>query len=593
METALTAITTHWRELIQLAITAKKDFQADADECMAFFDGPYDFLYGLTEVGQRGEFIFAGKHKMPRPSCTMTVNKVAEGVQLFGPTLYHRNPNRQVSPRVLPELPIEIFGDPNDPQTMAMFQPLLMQMSQGQLVDHVRSIMMEGLLNYLPVAMNLKDNSRKGIDQAIITGCGVMWHTIDQLPGSPFKLPKNEYDTVDNFLMDPDGESFEAPKWIARRRVKPVWEVETKFGMEPGTLRSNYESHSHAAAVEAAGTEYKKRSGKTNDLIVYWEIWSKMGLGALLRGISKDAADADRFGQYVYLAVTESCDYPLNLPEAIWENEEELYRRCQWETPFWCDRSVSFPWPCSPLAFHHSPKKVWPISHFKPAMGELKFINWTYSFLASGVQKRSRDFIVCLKSLTEELKEKVLEGDDLTLLEIESAMGMKIDEMIGFLKHPEMHHDLIPILERVERNFEKRTGLNELIYGQSEHQYRSAEEANIKGQNLSIRPDDMRNKVEDWMTDVARKDALAARWHMTQEDIAHIWGPLHASAWQQFVATSDIYELVDALEYRVEAGSTRKPNADKDIQDANQALQTFFAPFFQYAQGTEIGRAHV
>lgn len=586
MEMAMQAIRSTWRTMIELAINAKKEFQEDADECMRFFNGPYDFIYGLKETPQRGDFVYTGLKRMPRPSIAMTVNKVAEGVQLFGPTLYHRNPDRKVNPRELPELDMALFGDPNDPMTQATVLPMFQQINQMRLQDAMRAQLMNGMLNYIPKATNLKEESRDMIDEAIITGMGVLWHEVYQEPGCRTKLVRSVQDSNANLVIDPDHEKIKDAMWVARRRVKPVWEVEVKYGIPPGTLKGNYESHTHISAIETAGNEYKRANGKTNDLLVYWEIWSRMGLGALLRGISKDTAEADRFGQYVHLVVTESYNYPLNLPPAIWGNEQEMYRRAQWETPFWMDRSNNDPWPFTQLAFHRVPRKVWPMSHFRPALGELKFINWGYSFLASGIQKRSRDFIALPKAAAEEFKSKLLEGEDLTMIELESLQGKNINEVVSFLQHPEMRQDLIEILAMVEKNFEKRTGLNELMYGETEHQFRSAEEASIKNQNLTIRPDDMREKVESVMTEVARKEAFMARWHLDGNDVAHIFGPVIANLWMQVVSTADITEVIDCLEYTIEAGSTRKKNRDKDVDDANKALQMFLPVFAQIATAT-------
>ena len=583
MEVALQAIRSQWHSMIDLALVAKKEFQEDADECMRFFAGPYDFMYGLKDATQRGDFVFTGLKKMPRPSIAMTVNKVAEGVQLFGPTLYHRNPDRKVTPRELPVLDMALFGDPNDPNVQATVLPLFQQINQMRLQDAMRAQLLQGMLNYLPKANNLKEESRDCIDEAIIKGLGVLWHYIYSEPGTSKKLIGSYYDSVDNLLIDPDQENIKDAKWVARRRIRPVWEVEVMYGIKPGTLKGNYESHTHISAVESVGNEYKRAFGKTNDLLVYWEIWSRMGLGALLRGISKDTAEADRFGQYVHLVICESYNYPLNLPPSIWDNEQEMYRRAQWETPFWMDRSNSSPWPFTPLIFHKIPRRVWPMSHFRPALGELKFINWAYSFLASGIQKRSRDFIVAPKAACEELKSKILEGSDLELLEIEAWQGKNINEVVSFLTHPEMRQDMLEILALVEKNFEKRTGLNELMYGETPHQFRSAEEANIKNQNLSIRPDDMREKVETMMTEVARKEAMMARWHFDAGDVTNIFGPTIANLWMQVVSTADIPSIIDQLEYTIQAGSTRKKNRDKDVDDANKALQTFLPVFQAFA----------
>ena len=101
------ALVSQWNEKIKLAMDFKKEeFQNDANTCMRFFNGPYEFMYGLKRGGT-GSFVYTGGEDLPKPAFAMTVNKVAEMVQLFGPVLYHRNPQRQVNPQKPPMLPIE------------------------------------------------------------------------------------------------------------------------------------------------------------------------------------------------------------------------------------------------------------------------------------------------------------------------------------------------------------------------------------------------------------------------------------------------------------------------------------------------------
>lgn len=578
MEAALIAIRSMWKSVVELALEAKREFQDDADEAMSFFNGPYDFLYGLTDAAQRGDFVVSHKKRaIPAPSIAMTVNKVAEGVQLFGPSLYHKNPICLVNPRKPPDIPLGVFGNLQDPMTQMMVMPLIQQLNQASEVDKMRAALLEAELNYMPNATDLKSNMRDCIDQGIITGGGVLWHEVYRPVGSKHRLVGAFYDTVDNLVVDPDHDSMDYAKWVARRFCEPVWEVELKFGLPHGTLKGNYQSSSQSA-VEEIGDEYRRKTGKTNDLLVYWQVWSKMGLGALLRGISKDAADADRFGRYVQLSFCENYKYPLNLPPSIWGNEAEMYRRVQWETPFWADDG----WPFDFLAFHRVPNSVWPMSHFKPGMGMLKFLNWSYSFLASRMQKSSRSIVAILKAAGEEFKAKILDGTDFEFVELEASLGKSIGDIVSFLNHPEVNGDFIAFIGMIERAFERSTGLNELLYGESSRQYRSAAEAEVKQSNLNIRPDDMANKVEDFATNVFRKMAMMSRWHLDASDITPVFGVPVANLWQTYVATADVSSIVHQLEYRIEAGSAKKPNKQKQQDDAKEMMQTMFAPLFQY-----------
>jgi hypothetical protein len=584
------AIKAQWLGKAKVALDYKREhFQSDADEAMRFFNGPYDFMYGLQYRKGSSAYVFTGNDDLPRPSFSMTVNKVAEMVQLFGPVLYHRNPIRQVNPRKYPLIPIDLFGDPNDPTVQMTFMPIFQEVTKGRSIDLARSQLLEAYLNYTPNALDLKTEARNWVDEALIKGMAVLWHEVYKPSGGSFKMVGSFFDTIDNLLVDPDFESFCGAKWIARRYVRPVWQVEREYGYQPGSLRGSMESYSAQATVNTgeSDAEYLRKQGMTNDLLVYWKIYSKMGMGSRLQGMPKDILgslpnpDLDRFGDFCRIDVCESCEHPLNIPPEIWENDQAIQMAVQWETPFWADDS----WPCTPLAFHWIPRKVFPMSHLKPGLGELKFINWAYSFLAGKVRSSCRDFIAIAKSAGEELKTAILRGTDYELVEIEKAHGT-ISEIVQFLQHPAFQGDIYKVIEAVTINFEKRVGLTELMYGASTTQLRSATEAQVKGTQMQVRPDDMANKVEDAMSEVARKEAFMARWHLDPQDVLPIIGPVGAYFWSQIVTPTDPNELLHSLEYRIEAGSARKPNKDRDAANMQNAMQNLLPILMQYAQAT-------
>ncbi len=575
------ALAAGWKRSIECAKTAKKEFQADADEGMRFYDGPYTWLYGTKEQNQRGDFAFINHTgDMPRPKIMMTVNKAAELVQLFGPSLYHQNPYRSCSPPDLPDLPSALFGNPNDPMTQMMVQPVFQQLQQWQVTGKSRSILMQSVLNYFPGATDLETEFRRGVNEALIKGMAVFWTEVYRPIGAKHKIIGTFWDNVDNYLKDPDATCQEDVKWIARRFVKPIWEFERKFGLPDGSIQGNRKSNNMAAATSTTPTsedESRRKTGKTNDLIVYWQIWSKMGLGGMMREIDASAREADRYGQYVQFVVAEECDYLVNLPESVWGNEDDMYRRCQWETPQWADAA----WPCEELAFHEKPGSIWPISHLKPALGELKLINWAFSFLATRMWKTSRDFIAVMKSLPEEMKRVIQNGSDLEFIEIEVAHGKSVDQLVKFLQHPEINKDFWQILQALLELFDKRTGLGELMYGMTEHQYRSAAEADVKSSQTSIRPDDMAKTVEKVAGKVATREAIAAKWHLNGHDIAAIFGPTIGGLWDKLIGAAPLEEVVHQLQFSVAAGSARKRNKQKDSTDADTAIQNFAQLFIQ------------
>lgn len=580
------AIKSAWMTKIRTAIDAKKDFQADADEGMRFYTGPYDFLYGAKEgVPGRGDFIWSGDEGMPKPSMCITYNKVAEAVQLFGPALYHTNPVRNVNPREFPLIPIEAMGSPQDPNIQAQFVAMQQSVQMGRAQDEARAVLFRSLLNYTPAALDLKSHARQAIDETLIKGMGVMWTEVFQPAGSQTKMIGSFYESVDTLLLDCDMEAMEDAKWCSRRFCRPVWQVEQEFGYPPGTLKGNTESLTRQAEVGSAGGEgeIQRRKGYTNDLLVYYKVYSKMGIGSLLEGAEKDSTEWDRFGQYVMLVISDACEHPLNLPPGIEQDDQAIMKALQWETPYWADDS----WPFTPFIFHRVPRQVWPMSHFKPALGELKFLNWAYSFIASKIRKACKDIIVCKKALGEEMKRVIVSGADYELAELEEAHG-SVSDIVAFLQHPAFQGDIWKVIEAIERNFEKRVGLTELMYGETANQLRSATETQVKSDQLKIRPDDMANKIEEAMSEVAKKEAFAAKWHLEPQDVAPILGPLGAQWWQQFVLSAPPTDIVHGLQFRIEAGSARKPNKDRDIANANQAMQNMFQPLLSVASTGQV-----
>lgn len=588
----LRPVCTKWLEKIRLAMEFKwANFGKDAAECMRFFAGPYDFMYNRKYATESSDFTMSEGSNFPEPTFRMTHNKVAELVQIFGPVLYHQNPDRQVNPRKLPKLPMPPIGPMTNP-LLAQQVMMVQQMQQmKEMQDATVSELLQWLLNYTPTELGLAREMRFGIDEALIKGMGTLWTELASPIGSGIRLPGTFYKTVDDVVLDPDAEDLRHCKWIAVRCVHPVWEVEKYYNLPPNTLRANFESFNQQAGmnVEPDG-DYARKKGKSNDLFVYWKVYSKMGVGGRLEGVPFEMrGPLDQFGDFVYIVVADNTPFPLNAPPPMLAAQggiPAIGQALQWPTPLYLNEANFGGWPFTPIAYHWIPRKLWPMSHMKPAMGELKFLNWVYSFIASKVQIQSRDFIAMKKSLGDQIKETILHGKNYTLIEIDEHHQGTITELVQFLQHPTMNGDIWQVIDRVTANFEKRTGLTELIYGETSRQMRSAEEANLKGDQLQIRPDDMSRKTEEVATETARKEAIVARWHLTPADIAPLMGDHAAMVWGQVVSSSNIFVISHQLEYRIEAGSTKKPNRDRDIANMNQATQTLLQPLMNWAMHT-------
>jgi hypothetical protein len=171
---------------------------------------------------------------------------------------------------------------------------------------------------------------------------------------------------------------------------------------------------------------------------------------------------------------------------------------------------------------------------------------------------------------------------------LSESLGRKIEDIVSVFQLPTVTPDIWQILQAVMEMFEKRTGLTELVYGMTRNQFRSAAEAQVKSEQISVRPDDMANVLEDAMGLLARREALASRWLLTGQDVVPVLGPLGAEVWESQIQQLDINTVAREYEYRIEAGSARKPNKASEVERMQMAVQTL-GPILQgFAQMGQV-----
>lgn len=576
-----------WLGKIKTSLERKKEeFGDDAEECMKFYNGPYTWLYEKKAGKRDSSLDVDAEDDIPAPTFKISINKAAEVVQLFGPAMYQRNPDRKVAQRKSYIPPIEYFGDPMNPMVQQQYLFMQSQSRQERSRDKVRAELFDAYLNYTPSELGLRDEFRLAVDEALIKGAAPLWCEYVVMP-SGLKAVGTFWDSVDNLALDSDARRLENCQWIAQRCQHPVWQVEDEYGYKRGSLRGNTESAGRTADMGGSPDE-DYRSESSNDLLTYWKIWSKMGIGGRLKncmdGYPAYKEMLDQAGDYCYLAICDTCAHPLNIPPALLEAEDwdQLREAVRWPTPFWLDKGQ---WPMSLLTYHAVPNRLWPMAHLKPALGELKFINWVYSFLTGKIRTACRDIIVMLKSMAEETKGAIKHGPDYSVVEVD-AIHADIDKCVKFLQHPGFNAEIYRVLEHMIEMFDKRTGLTEIVYGQTSTQLRSAKEADVKQAAASIRPDDMSQSVEDCASACARKEMAAARWHLEPEDVLPIIGTFGAFLWEREILTTNPAELFHQFECKVEAGSTKRPNKQAEADNINNAMNNLFSPMFSYAQAT-------
>jgi hypothetical protein len=444
-------------------------------------------------------------------------------------------------------------------------------------------------LNYTPNELDLKTHSRRVVDEAIIKGAGVWWTELVSDPGTGGSFVGSFADSIDNLVLDPDATEIEDITWCARRCIHPIDVVAKQYGLDVEELRGNLEGKAGLRSEDNYGAvrhldEYRsptRRVGKTNDLMTYWKIWSKTGFGDRLKDAPKDQRGVfDAIGDNAYIVVADGVSFPLNVPPQLLAEQvdpetgvpQAMFRAVQWPIPFWAESNG---WPFTMLSFHRKPNYVWPISHIKPGVPELRFLCWAFSFLAQRVAVSCETIIGVSKAADQDIKDQILSQSQggFKIVELSEILGRSVSDVISVFQLPNATNEIWSVINATTEMLEKRLGLTELVYGLSNKQMRSATEASVRSEQISIRPDDMAECVENAMTQIARKEAIAARWFLTPEDVAPIVGPIGAAAWAQHVSAMDPTQVAKEFDYRIESGSARKPNKATRQEQMQAALQ--------------------
>ena len=585
-EDVLKSIASGWLKKVELGLKHKRPFTQDAREAMDFFDGPHNWFW--KEEYARSEYGY--NRSISPPGFRMQLNRVFEVVKLFASVIYHRNPVRQVTPKAFPEVPPEALGlDPNNPQVVQQFQMALEDTAMRDSVRKVVSNLLAAYLNYTPNELGLKVHSRRVVDEAIIKGGGVWWTELVTDPGNQLRAVGSFADSVDNLVLDPDATEIEDITWCARKCVHPIDVVARQYGVDPEVLRGNLEGRGTAGLDDAYanrrsaddGGNSARRVGKTNDLMTYWKIWSKTGFGDRLKDSPKEQRGFfDSIGDNAYIVVADGVQFPLNVPPDMLAEQvdeqtglpESMFRAVQWPIPYWAESNG---WPFTFLAFHRKPGYIWPVSHIKPGVPELRFLCWAFSFLAQRVAVSCETLIGVSKAADQDIKDQILSQSQggFKIVELSEILGRSVSDVISVFQLPNATSEIWSVISAVTDMFEKRVGLTELVYGMTNTQIRSATEANVRAEQISIRPDDMAEVVENAMTELARKEALAARWLLTPQDVAPIVGPIGAVAWEQHVSSMEPIRVAREYDYRIESGSARKPNKATRAEQMQAALQ--------------------
>jgi len=579
IELQMKKLVTSWLAQIKRADAEKRGFNEIAYQCKAFAGGKSSSSF-MWKSAYKDKYIGKG---IKGPKFEVGLLKGHEYLTIMGPLLYWTYPNRRVQTTRTKNINPQYLIGGEDPREQEYIQSLQQAQSAENDKSAIRCQLYEDVLNYLQREQpggGLAQHSKLAINEALLKGRGVVWTEKYNFPGSERNLVGSFYDTVSNLFIDPDcsDPTLTNAKWICRRRLTPYWELEKKFSLPKGFLRGKgkYESGASQAKATSSG---KKTANPNKDLIEWYEVYSKCGVGVKLDNMPTSLDDAwdEICGDYCYIALCENVSSPLNAPYQLMSDEnltdDAVAQMFEWPIPLWSDDK----WPMSQLDFYQDDNTCWPIAPLAASLGELTCLNILISCYVEQAYE-TRQQIVAYMSSAAETVEAALKSDSSTIyVKLNDSVQRSINEVVGFLNRPEMNNNLLEAIQFLLQRFEERSGLSEILYGaQGISADRSAEAARNRNDRASIRPDYMAEVVSQWQTMIAEKEKIALRFCMTSEDVAPHLGPMGAYAWRQLVEMEDPEVVVRQMKCSVAASDMRRPDRAREVanlqQLANQML---------------------
>ena len=500
------------------------------------------------------------------------------------PFIHQSMPERRASPRI-PELPDEL---------KALYP------TSGPKTEHqLASWLLTYVLNYLTNEYDLEGEAWLVGLEALVKGRGVGWHELAE--GVSGVIPVTTYDSVNNLFIDPDCCRWRNAGYIIRRRVQSVWQAAKRWEIDHerlrGSWRSSFSKGRYPDIDEQIGEDQR-------DVCVYYEVFSRMGIGENLRDASGETKELAQqlatLGPNIFLACIPGMEYPLNLPPEVVETAttDELRRRLEWSIAF--HEEPSNPWPMTPLDFAPNVNDPWATSLLEGGLPLQVFIDRAYTLIMARMKTNSKELLFIAKKLEEAAKEAFLDQSGVPVIAVEGEPGIDIPKLVHQVQFQPLNIDIWKIIQIAERRFEDVTAMTPLMTGgEMERQIRSSSEYQGRAEAAMSRPQAYRATMLKWHKDVAAKDAQALRLYCGPDTIAPMFGepvpntddpnwvalsPL-AAAWSQMLNTDDPREAAADFLYSIAVGAGQAKNRQKLRADAQMLSQTF-GPFFMQLAGS-------
>jgi len=419
------------------------------------------------------------------------VAKTSQAIKVFGPYLYQQNPHRT----------FRVRDDVEDPQ----------QERRAELVAKYS--------NYSIGMYNYRSHARRCINDSLSWGAGVLWtgmHPTKQ------NIVSSTWDSVRDLMLDGDASCDEEQKRMWRRRVQPraiaiqmYPQFKDAFSKLPLSKARNDQDGRLAWETQT--------NSEAADLVCWWECWTTYPLTIY-----------DKNGSLDKLAKESQVEMPKGPAKWLMSDDGNYLGVTEWEVPLYLDGK----WPATILGYCDDHDNVYPVSPLWDAMGFQRAINWIVTLLMGKFRFTSRTALAIKstngQSLTNTDRDKLLIGNDIEALKITvNGENLALKDFVEQFNWDNTYLQYgMQFLSLIEKKFEEATGLTELLAsGQGDTQSRTATDAQMRENRSMSRVNDMQQQVIEHQNEVARKEALCARFLLGPEQVRKCLGDAAANDW--------------------------------------------------------------
>lgn len=391
-------------------------------------------------------------------SAQISIPKIAQMKNSLGPRLYLPKPDRKIRPKT----------------------------DDGIMLGLSR--LFQAYLNYSVRESKHPRQLRRSIDDGLIRGRAMqrqIWDDVRQIVTSV-------YVSSEDVVFDPDFDEIESARWIAIRHTEPLWETKRRI---PQKWRTDNLDKS-----VLKDSDDPAEATRSSDQIEYWEVLSKMGAG--FRGIE----GAEKFPDeedFVRLEIVPGHKVPLAEGE--------------WEIPLYLDRD----WPLSYFDPIETPDSHWPESMAGQVLSCQKGIDLLSTLRISSCKNRDRVVVFCDSKVNKLSQNQLRSGSAADFIPIDIPNGQSLDMIVKVADFGQGSRESAMERAYLEAEIEEATGVTAMVSGGSEEgaKDRSATATQARSNATSARLEDLRQKVEEFETDAARKEAIMVRLWLEQKDV--------------------------------------------------------------------------